>query len=81
MADKHYGLYRAVVLNNTDPRQVFRLQLSVPDLSNAPLNWAEACVPSLQVTLPNVGDAVWVMFEAGDVQFPVWVGVLPSDAA
>jgi hypothetical protein len=25
----------------------------------------------------KAGDKVWIMFEAGDPDFPVWVGVLP----
>ena len=81
MADKHYGLYRAIVLNNTDPQLDFRLLLSVRDVSDAPLPWAEACLPVGQVTIPNIGDTVWVMFEAGDIQFPVWVGARPGRAA
>ncbi len=81
MADKHYGLYRAIVLNNTDPQQDFRLQLIARDVSNAPLSWAEACAPSAQVALPSIGDTVWVMFERGDIELPVWVGVRPGRAA
>jgi hypothetical protein len=81
MADKHYSLYRAVVLNNTDPQLDFRLLLSARDVGDSPLPWAEACVPVGQVTIPSIGDTVWVMFEAGDIQFPVWVGVRPGRAA
>ena len=76
MDDKHYGVYRATVLNNTDPQLDFRLLLSVRELSEASL-WAEACVPVGQITIPDIGDTVWVMFEAGDIQRPIWVGVRP----
>jgi len=81
MADKHHGLYRAIVLNNSDPQLEFRLQLIAREVSSVPLFWAEACVPSDQVTLPGIGDTVWVMFEAGDIQKPVWVGVRPRRTA
>lgn len=81
MADKHYGLYRGVVVNNTDPQLEFRLLLSVREVSDAPLLWADACVPVGQVTIPGIGDTVWVMFEAGDIEAPVWIGVRPGRAA
>ena len=77
MADEHYGVYRATVLNNIDPLLEFRLQLLVPEVSEASLLWAEACVPVGQITIPSIGDTVWVMFEAGDIERPVWVGVRP----
>jgi hypothetical protein len=28
----------------------------------------------IKVRLPKVGDAVWVMFEHGSIDFPVWLG-------
>jgi len=42
---------------------------------------AEACLPVGQVTISSIGDTVWVMFEDGDIRFPVWVGVRPGRAA
>jgi len=30
---------------------------------------------SPHITVPTVGQAVWVMFEGGDPNFPIWVGV------
>ena len=30
---------------------------------------------SSHLTVPNVGQPVWIMFEQGDVNFPVWMGV------
>lgn len=30
---------------------------------------------SAHVTVPHVGQSVWVMFEGGDPNFPIWVGV------
>ena len=80
MSNKVYGLYRASVLNNADPIEAFRLQVLAPDLSDAPLPWAIACATSQSFAVPNIGDTVWVMFEAGDIEHPVWVGVLPGHA-
>jgi len=30
---------------------------------------------SSHTSVPNIGQGVWVMFEGGDVNFPVWLGV------
>lgn len=77
------GKYRATVLQNIDPEQRGRLQLMVPDvLGPLPSTWAEACVPLAGPTgppmgvymVPPIGAGVWVEFERGDPNFPVWVG-------
>lgn len=81
MSDKFFGLYRAIVRNNIDPEQRYRLQVDAPSLSTAPLSWAEACISSTQPSSPNIGDSIWVMFEAGDLNYPVWVGVGLGHAA
>ena len=80
---KYYGKYRATVLLNVDPEQRGRLQLSIPDvLGGLPATWAEACVPLAGPSgppmgaymVPPVGAGVWVEFEKGDPNLPVWVG-------
>ena len=77
------GKYRATVLQNVDPEQRGRLQLMVPDvLGPLPSTWAEACVPLAGPTgppmgvymVPPIGTGVWVEFERGDPNYPVWVG-------
>lgn len=77
------GKYRATVLQNIDPDQRGRLQLLIPDvLGPIPSTWAEACVPLAGPTgppmgvymVPPVGAGVWVEFERGDPNYPVWVG-------
>ena len=77
------GKYRATVLQNIDPEQRGRLQLMVPDvLGPLPSTWAEACVPLAGPTgppmgvymVPPIGAGVWVEFERGDPNYPVWVG-------
>jgi hypothetical protein len=70
------GLYRAQVVANVDPQSRRRLQVKIPMLTGDSAVWAEACVPSVATPLtPVVGKGVWVMFEAGDLHKPVWVGV------
>jgi uncharacterized protein involved in type VI secretion and phage assembly len=77
---KFFGLYRATVINNVDPMQIGRIQVIVPDVSNIiPSSWAMPCVPIAgkqmgTFVVPQVGAGVWVQFEQGDPDFPVWTG-------
>lgn len=84
---KFYGKYRAMVLNNIDPMQMGRMQVQVPDVASlAPASWAMPCVPvagiqSGMVALPVIGSGVWVEFEQGDPEYPIWVGAFWGSAA
>jgi uncharacterized protein involved in type VI secretion and phage assembly len=80
---KYYGKYRGTVINNVDPLQLGRLLVQVPDvLGLAPSGWAVPCVPLAGPTgapmgvylVPPIGAGVWVEFEQGDPEQPVWVG-------
>jgi uncharacterized protein involved in type VI secretion and phage assembly len=82
-AVRHYGKYRGTVLNNIDPMQVGRLLVQVPDVTGlTPASWAVPCVPLAGPTgppmgvflVPPIGAGVWVEFEQGDPDFPIWVG-------
>lgn len=82
-SNKYYGKYRGVVVNNIDPMRMGRLQITVPDvLSLIPSTWAEPCVPLAGPTgppmgvylVPPIGAGVWVEFEQGDPNYPIWVG-------
>lgn len=77
------GIYAATVLSNVDPQQQGRLLLSIPDvLAFMPSTWAQPCLPLSGPTgpamgayfVPLLGTGVWVMFEHGDVNRPVWIG-------
>lgn len=77
---RYYGKFRGTVVNNVDPMQIGRLQVMVPDVSNVMLSsWAMPCVPVAgintgMVALPQIGSGVWIEFEQGDPDYPVWVG-------
>ena len=79
-AVKYYGKYRGTVVNNVDPERKNRLQVEVPDvLALVPSSWAMPCVPfagiqSGVVVLPMIGAGVWIEFEQGDPNYPIWVG-------
>jgi Type VI secretion system/phage-baseplate injector OB domain len=83
MNQKYFGKYRGTVLNNVDPELRGRLMLNVPDVLGAiPSSWAEPCVPLAGPTgppmgvymVPPIGAGVWVEFEQGDPDHPVWAG-------
>ena len=77
---RYFGKYRATVVNNVDPMQTGRIQVMVPDVSSVvPSSWAMPCVPvsGIQMgffSLPPIGSGVWVEFEQGDPDYPIWVG-------
>ena len=84
---KYYGKYRGVVLNNVDPMQMGRLMVQVPDVAGlVPSSWAMPCVPIAgiqngMVALPIIGSGVWVEFEQGDPDHPIWTGCFWGTAA
>ena len=77
---KYYGKYRGTVLNNVDPLQIGRILVMVPDVSALlPTSWALPCVPIAGKQMgtffvPQVGAGVWVEFEQGDPDYPIWSG-------
>lgn len=68
------GVYRAVVLDTTDPLMQHRLLVRIPDLSDEAV-WAAACLPGpAGSAVPAVGSGVWVALESCDPSRPVWLG-------
>ncbi len=83
MSEKYYGKFRGTVLNNVDPELRGRLMLTVPDvLGVIPSSWAEPVVPLAGPTgppmgvylVPPIGAGVWVEFEGGNPDYPIWAG-------
>jgi uncharacterized protein involved in type VI secretion and phage assembly len=77
---RYYGIYRGTVVNNVDPLQTGRIMAIVPDVSGiVPTTWAMPCVPLAgkqmgTFMVPQIGAGVFVQFEAGDPDRPVWTG-------
>jgi Type VI secretion system/phage-baseplate injector OB domain len=83
---KYYGKYRGVVVNNLDPLQQGRIQVTIPDVTLPPSTWAMPSFPVAGIQagawmLPNPGTGVWVEFEQGDADHPVWSGCWYGSAA
>jgi hypothetical protein len=77
---RFYGKYRGLVIENIDPEQIGRVLLQVPDvLGEIPSSWAMPCVPVAGIqsgifAVPPIGSQVWVEFEQGDPDYPIWTG-------
>lgn len=82
-----YGKYRGKVLDNIDPLQAGRLQVEVLDVAGlVPTTWALPCLPfagtgSGFFAVPAVESLVWVEFEQGDPDYPIWTGCFWRTAA
>ncbi len=87
MEGKYYGKYRGLVLNNIDPEQRGRLMVQVPDVLGLGLSsWAMPCVPMAGIQMgayfvPLIGAGVWVEFEGGNPDYPIWTGGFWGSAA
>lgn len=77
---RFFGKYRGVVIENVDPMQIGRIQAEIPDvLGEIPSSWALPCVPAAGIQagcfiVPPIGSQVWMEFEQGDPDYPIWTG-------
>ena len=77
---QHFGKYRGKVVQNLDPNRMGRIQVACPQvLGENILSWAMPCVPFAGMQegfymIPNIGSNVWVEFEGGDPDHPIWSG-------
>jgi uncharacterized protein involved in type VI secretion and phage assembly len=83
----YFGKYRGIVTNNDDPQQIGRIMVQVPDvLGTNPSAWALPCVPAAGFgsgvfVVPPIGSSVWVEFEGGRIDLPIWTGGFWPSAA
>ena len=82
-----YGKYRGVVTDINDPLKMGRIQARVPDVLGTDVSgWALPSVPFAGdgmgfYALPKVGAGVWIEFEQGDPDYPIWSGCWWGDAS
>jgi len=93
--EKRFGKFRGFVGDNQDPQKRGRLKLLVPSVfGDTQTDWALPCAPYGGLggqglfMIPDTDAQVWVEFEEGDVNRPIWVGTfwqqegdVPEDAA
>lgn len=84
---RYYGKYRGTVVLNIDPLQTGRILAQVPDvLGETPSTWAMPCVPAAGIQsgcfiVPPIGSQVWIEFEQGNPDYPIWTGGFWGTAA
>jgi uncharacterized protein involved in type VI secretion and phage assembly len=77
---RFFGKYRGTVQDVNDPENLGRITAQIPEvLGEVTSPWAFPVVPFAGpnhglVVLPEVGDGVWIEFEAGDISRPLWTG-------
>jgi hypothetical protein len=75
-----WGKYRGVVSDNADPLKMGRIKAKVSDvLRGEETGWALPCFayagPQVGLYLiPPVDALVWIEFENGDPDYPIWTG-------
>jgi hypothetical protein len=84
VTSRHYGKYRGRVVDNQDPTARGRLQVVVPALLDKQPVWAMPCAPYAGdgvgfFALPPLDAGVWVEFEGGDLDLPIWSGCFWAD--
>jgi len=80
-------IYRARVVNNIDPYKSGKIQVRFmqgTDVGDEGLMWCAACVPlgggdsrtggGGFFMIPSIDSVVWIAFENGDPQAPIWIG-------
>jgi len=76
---KFWGKYRGIVIDNLDPLMLGRLQAEVPAVKVTEANWAMPCAPYAGplvgfYAVPPTGANVWIEYEGGDPNHPIWTG-------
>lgn len=76
---RYYSFYKGFVADNQDPDFLGRLKIKVPQIFGDEVPdywaWSKGMYAGNQIgffAIPNIGDGVWVSFEAGDPRFPIW---------
>ena len=80
MNGKFYGKYRGKVTDINDPLMIGRIRAQVPDvMGDEESGWAMPCAPFGGsgmgfFALPKVDAGVWIEFEQGNPDHPLWSG-------
>jgi hypothetical protein len=72
---KYYGKYRGKVTENGDDKHQGTIKVTVPSVFGTDtVVQARACMPYAHFFVPPKDTHVWIEFEAGNPDLPLWVG-------
>lgn len=69
---KLYGVFRAVVHDNKDPKHLRRLKVKSTATGEQITNWIWPVISTKRP--PAIGTGVYIMYVGGDPEYPVWIG-------
>ena len=84
MSQRFFGKYRGEVTDTADSTNRGRLKVKCPAVLGEQEMWAMPCAPYAGDTvgffaLPPAGTSVWVEFEGGEINQPIWAGCFWKD--
>jgi hypothetical protein len=84
MSQRFFGKYRGTVTDTSDPTSKGMLKVRVPSVLGDQAIWAMPCAPYAGASvgffaLPPADSSVWVEFEAGNLNQPIWTGCFWKD--
>lgn len=78
---EYFGVYQGIVTNTKDPEKRGRIKILCPTVLDDKVEsaWCDPCVPIAydnggDFCIPQIDEAVWVMFIGGDSNKPVYLG-------
>ena len=81
MNKEYFGVYKGVVCNIKDPEKRGRIKVTCPEVLGATVEsaWCDPCVPVAydgggDFCIPHIDETVWLMFQGGDSNKPVYFG-------
>ena len=84
LGQRYHGKYRGTVVDNADPTSRARVKVRVPAVMGEKEVWAMPCAPYAGngigfFALPPAETAIWVEFEGGNIDQPIWAGCFWKD--
>ena len=83
MIKTHYGIQRAIVKENRDPLNLRRIKVVVPQITGIDKDTTTDWVYPVYATAkpPAIGQGVYILYVAGDPEFPVWIGTFGNGSS